>query len=349
MPTNSNADSVVEWYMKNRPVYEALANKAGTTTEELLRAAGVNYHRVTVRAKDPESFREKIARKAYRDPANDIKDLAGVRITCYVESDVRNACALVEEHFNVEVDHSLDKSQDLGTDRMGYRSMHYVVKFGAPRSDLPEYRPFREMPFEIQVRTILQEAWAEIEHDRNYKFRGLLPDTVRRRFSVLAGVLEMADREFDAISQEIDRYAAAVGEEAARGKLGAEINSTSLRQYLLSRLEPWFAEGFQPSFGKGEDPSDVVVEMQGFGLRTLADVDRLIDQTLGSIDPNYVRSSNFTGLLRDLMIVSDWRKYFDEAWQHAWSGTDQESVTMWQEHGVPVGDLLREYDIVVLD
>ena len=49
---------------------------------------------------------------------------------------------------------------------------------------LPEMKLFSGIPFEIQVRTILQHAWAEFAHDRNYKFRGVLPDVIARRYGV---------------------------------------------------------------------------------------------------------------------------------------------------------------------
>ena len=61
---------------------------------------------------------------------------------------------------------------------------------------------FDKMKCEIQVRTILQHAWAEIEHDIVYKSPGEIPFRVRRRFACLAGLLEIADREFESLRQD---------------------------------------------------------------------------------------------------------------------------------------------------
>ena len=58
------------------------------------------------------------------------------------------------------------------------------------------------MRCEIQVSTILQDAWAEIEHDIVYKSPEDIPFRLRRRFACLAGLLEIADREFESLRQD---------------------------------------------------------------------------------------------------------------------------------------------------
>jgi hypothetical protein len=57
----------------------------------------------------------------------------------------------------------------------------------------------------VQIRTVLQHAWAEFEHDIRYK--GSIPDEhvpeFDRRFTLAAGLLELADREFSAIRDRL--------------------------------------------------------------------------------------------------------------------------------------------------
>jgi hypothetical protein len=73
-------------------------------------------------------------------------------------------------------------------EKLGYQSIHYLVQFGAVRCGLPEYARFAGMTAEIQVRTILQHAWAEIEHDIQYKAVEAIPVSIQRRFMSLAGL-----------------------------------------------------------------------------------------------------------------------------------------------------------------
>ena len=74
-------------------------------------------------------------------------------------------------------------------ERFGYQSVHYLVALKEDRTSLSEYLQYKGLIAEIQVRTILQHAWAEIEHDIQYKSSETIPQPIRRRFMQLAGLL----------------------------------------------------------------------------------------------------------------------------------------------------------------
>ena len=98
---------------------------------------------------------------------------------------------------------------------------------------LAEYTRYQGAVVEIQVRTILQHAWAELEHDIQYTSSTAIPKEIRRRFMALAGVLEVADREFQAI-QDADKVIVDTAREMVdRGDLaGVEITPVALKQFL---------------------------------------------------------------------------------------------------------------------
>ena len=125
----------------------------------------------------------------------------------------------------------------LQEERFGYQSEHYLVKLKNNRTELPEYSLHRGLIAEIQVRTILQHAWAEIEHDIQYKSSITIPNTIRRRFMALAGVLEIADREFQAIQDEDRSLKEEARTSVERGELvQVEITADALRSYLDRRV-----------------------------------------------------------------------------------------------------------------
>lgn len=128
----------------------------------------------------------------------------------------------------------LDKSQTVG-----YRSVHYVVHLNTSRLALPEYSRFRGLVAEIQVRTILQHAWAEIEHDTRYKAVDVAPTAIARRFVALAGLLEIADREFQALQGSYERVSHEARQLVAQGRLNdVEVTPEVLRAYLDNKLGP---------------------------------------------------------------------------------------------------------------
>jgi Region found in RelA / SpoT proteins len=84
----------------------------------------------------------------------------------------------------------------------GYRSVHLIARLKPDQMRITGDDFLREHWFEIQVRSVLEHAWAEIEHEVVYKSGIRQPDTVLRRFAALAGSLEVFDREFLALREE---------------------------------------------------------------------------------------------------------------------------------------------------
>ncbi|WP_179211907.1 GTP pyrophosphokinase [Bacillus sp. K2I17] len=320
---NEKVDSAIEWYRKNKDYYERLALKIELIIKEILDCSKISFHSVTSRAKDIESFGKKASKDKYSDPKCEILDLAAIRVTAYVESDVSKICEVLEKEFKIIPEHSSNKSDVLNYNEVGYRSVHYVAKLNDNRAKLPEYKRL-DAPFEIQVRTILQHAWAEIEHDRNYKFEGIeLPEhaKIKRRFALLAGQLELADREFDSIVKDIDLYSNQVIQDTKQGKLDIPIDSISLSKYLSNKLEP-ISEYIQ----KNElmrDSKLIVKEVLNFGIMTLLDLDNLINENeliekIKIHGEKGHKAKSFNSVLRRLMLIVDAEKYFAKSYTGYW-------------------------------
>jgi putative GTP pyrophosphokinase len=306
-PRTSTTDE--EWYKGARPTYEALSETVKRLLEGLLDANNINYLSVDARAKDVDSFLKKRERKAYKNPRRDIHDLAGIRVIAYTESDVTRINEIIAGTFNVHAGESLDKAEELGVDRAGYRSVHFVCDLGTARTRLAEYKPYGGIRFEIQVRTVLQHAWAEIEHDRNYKFAGVLPTPLQRRLYLAAGTLEMVDREFDAIARDVDAYAADIDEATRRGELEIPLNTTSLAQFLETKYSTIFDVG---RLNIGEV---VLSELSAMGIDTLAGVEALMTDDFCALEKACKGGGGASGLLRDAMAYSDPERFFRQASQ----------------------------------
>jgi hypothetical protein len=145
---------------------------------------------------------------------------------------------VIEQEFTI---HEKTNKADLllREKRLGYQSIHYVVELRPNRTVLPEYARFRGMRAEIQLRTVLQHAWAEIEHDIQYKSTETIPVAVRRRFLALAGLLEIADREFQEVQAEDERIRQQARHSVEQGQLDeVEITGDALKAYLDRKLGP---------------------------------------------------------------------------------------------------------------
>ncbi len=167
-----------------------------TLVRSFVRDTSVDVHLVGSRAKEPDSLRAKLRKKKYANPELELTDRIGVRIITYYRDDVDTVAERLKRELEVDSANSIDKRQILDLRAFGYRSVHLIARLRPPRSDMPEYASLRGVWFEIQIRSILEHAWAEIEHEIVYKSGTKYPPMILRQFAALAGTLEILDGEF---------------------------------------------------------------------------------------------------------------------------------------------------------
>ena len=233
--TEGSNNPILDQYDRRLGLYADFTGKLEELVKEVLRHTGVEAHTVTSRVKKRESLRQKIARpdKSYSE-LGDVTDIAGVRIVTYFAADVDRVARCLEAEFDIDWENSIDRRAALDPDRFGYLSLHYVAELSSDRTALFEYGRFSGLKVEIQARSILQHAWAEIEHDLGYKTREGVPSEARRRFSALAGMLEIADREFRSLREELEEYERRVPERIEKEPQLVEIDKASLSVFIAN-------------------------------------------------------------------------------------------------------------------
>ena len=271
--------------------YERFAKKVEEIMGFALETDGIKVAALTSRAKDPSSFKSKIeaAGGRYTDPLRQVTDLAGARIIVYNLSQIDRVAKLIEENFNVDRENTEDRRQAQDPQKFGYVSLHYVVQLTPERSRLIEFREFANMKCEIQVRTALQHAWAEIQHDAEYKSEKDVPFELRRAFAGLAAVLELADKQFEELGARAEQHRATVGEQVEKGELAeTAIDSDSLATYLKRKTR----DGFR-MWDSSVTPtalSEIVEEVLAVGIQSLKNLDDDINAApLKEIEKTFMR------------------------------------------------------------
>lgn len=353
MESKPKVKEAVEWYSQNKVIYEALCRRVESIIKEVLDLEKINYYSVTSRAKSIESYRLKASKPKYRDPCAEIMDMAGLRVITYTNSDAKRVFELIKSTFELYPTLSSDKTEELGVDKVGYRSLDCIAALGKERLKLPENHFFRNLRFEIQIRTILQHAWAEFEHDRNYKFKGLLPKDLRRRLPLVAGSLESIDREFDNLSKEIEAYSTEVEQRTNKGDLGIPIDSVSLTAFLNEKFRDLVNEGIvNPDLIWGEV---TIEELSVMGVDSLKKLDDITPKDFAEKARSFYLAarekewqSSFSTIVIDILIIYDADLYFQKAWNNRWQGIDQESVGLFCAYGVDFEKYRQKYNLDVL-
>ncbi len=213
MTTKTKNAQILDEFDISEPVFKNLGTRLRDLLNQLVQAADVEVHTIEMRCKSRDSLRGKLARVPDRySSLNEITDLVGLRVITHYTSDVDAVAEIIESQFEIDWENSIDKRAVLKPDQFGYLSLHFVASLSDQRSTLPENQPFAGLRFEVQIRTVLQHAWAEIEHDLGYKSTAAVPAVVRRRFSRLAGLLELADEEFLRLRKDLKEYQDKVAE-----------------------------------------------------------------------------------------------------------------------------------------
>lgn len=182
---------------------------------------------VQTRPKSIPSFAEKIVRKRelYTDPIHQMTDLCGGRIICRTRSEVDSFCHYLEANFNIDLENSMDISKRLSPTEFGYRSIHYIVTF---RKDKKYVEAIPDtilgLKAEVQVRTMVEHAWADFAHDLSYKGAFDIPAEWKRELAGIAASLEEVDKAFAAIEQRLTRYSTSFGAYLSERKIRDELD-----------------------------------------------------------------------------------------------------------------------------
>jgi putative GTP pyrophosphokinase len=185
-----------------RPLYESLLGELEQRVRAAIEGAGI-HPVMKSRVKSFESAFSKRLRllEAGASPgsrAARINDIIGIRVICPFMEDVKNVEAVLSSEFGI--DEIERKGSEHSFKEFGYESLHVLIV-------LPEDMKARHQGIdagicEVQVRTILQESWAEVEHELVYKARfDPKDDPMRRKLAAVNAILALSDLLFQDIRE----------------------------------------------------------------------------------------------------------------------------------------------------
>ncbi len=225
-------NQLIDDFNAKESVYNNCKSSALSLIESLLHIEKVHFHSVSGRVKAKDKITEKIQRKNGKyNKIEDITDVVGIRIITYFEDEIDTIAKIIEKEFKVDWENSVDK-RAIELDRFGYKSLHFVVEFDSRRKRLLEYKPYKGIKIEIQIRSILQHGWAEIEHDLGYKGEFEIPDVAKRTFYRLSALLETADIEFVRLKTIISDYENVVKNNISDYSNELRIDKASLLEFI---------------------------------------------------------------------------------------------------------------------
>jgi len=190
-------------YLKNRyqshiKLLEKLRVIAKYHLNREIRRKNIKIHSLQHRIKTFDSFLDKMKRQKTKEPFREMRDLLGLRVVCLFRSDLHSISTIIRDIFEViEEDNKID---NIAADIFGYMGIHFIAKLKNVSGK--DQRPICDLPFEVQLRTIGQHAWASISEYLYYKQETSVPRNLRRDFYALSGLFHVADSQFEILRKQ---------------------------------------------------------------------------------------------------------------------------------------------------
>lgn len=199
--------NLTEEFEKKRPLYEEFCLAMNKLLKNLLEQKNYKYQ-IYYRTKNLQRLEEKIIKKRRRrkiySNISEVEDLAGIRIVFYLESDKEKFIEDLEREILIVNIEKLEK-------KSGYRAKHAIIALNKKRLELAEYKKFENLKCEVQLVSIFNHAWAELEHDWLYKdmrgFKNKNPekyDTLKKQMeNIFKNYVKKLTSRFEKIAKQI--------------------------------------------------------------------------------------------------------------------------------------------------
>jgi putative GTP pyrophosphokinase len=293
----------IEDYHAQRDFRKAFLKALKDDIREYLKDENIRFVDIPWRVKAEGS----LLRKVRKNPGafktiSDVHDFCGLRVITYLHEDIKKALQALERRY--EVTEVKDRAPTDPT-QFGYSSHHARIKF---HQASPQRKKFDNLYAEIQVRTILQHAWAEIEHDLGYKNDVGIPAHLRRRFSLLSGLLEIGDREFDEIRLAIGRHVSDLADRSQSDWSNVSIDSHSL-QYFCEK-----SHTLRDAAERVRRDAGAATHKHHDYIRNISTLDQLRVESLGDLDGLLIRRGSVAVRMATAHLISlGAQSYFADA------------------------------------
>ncbi len=239
----NNLDFNISEFKKHYDTKLTFYNSALTFFMELVRSV-TGSDTVSGRIKNYEECLSKFERKYLStiDPHTEsykiidyLSDFIGIRVVCYYLEDINRIRKELKKHFR-EMDITDKNIQlEMTEDKFGYKSLHLDLMLKNTDNLSNDFKKYKTIKFELQIRTIIQDAWSVLDH--KIKYKKSIPQSLKRRINRLSALFEIADDEFLNIKKEIAQAEKKISERIKKGAAVEKGKSLDVFRFLFIALK----------------------------------------------------------------------------------------------------------------
>lgn len=198
------SEDIFKQYCSKGPFFERALKELLSVIKDVLSDMASKYH---IRYEDPigrvkdfSSIKRKIKKLGIPEgnTFKAITDIVGARIVCNNLQDVYEIYTLIKQNPQIKILKTRDMiEKPLNS---GYQALHLDVRFEIIYENKKHY-----INCEIQIRTLIQNAWANLVHDDIYKASEDIPRMISETSKHLGGLLRIGDGIAQTIREEISK------------------------------------------------------------------------------------------------------------------------------------------------
>ena len=256
-----NKVDIQKTYGEYRPVFQEILAKIEESLKKSIKISSAPTYKN--RIKSFNSYYKKILRQKPKEAAESktlvtLTDMMGIRVICAFLEDIDLVEKQLEEAYDVKEIERKGAQQSFR--EFGYESRHVLIAI--PEDCKPDdgavYLP-PDLVCEIQIRTILQDAWAEVEHELIYKSEfNPFDKPLRRKLASINASLSLADTIFQEIRDYQNRLVSELG--CRRNTFYDKADELTDKELGTSRDNSSGHQAFAPVSSKAGSIDDLVLQ-----------------------------------------------------------------------------------------
>ena len=208
-------EEIRKQYQKDIPIFQAWGEYvAEKITNEISKEKDINVflkippQEPRIKAMDSLIAKALHRQKNYSSPYDDITDKVGIRFVVLLTKDIKFITNIIENctdrYWNASRDKDFEEERNKNPEQFTYESVHYVI-YSLKEVQYNDITIPPNTPCEIQIRTLMQHAYAEMSHDTVYKPKVSSNANVKRFLARSMALVESADCFFISALDEITK------------------------------------------------------------------------------------------------------------------------------------------------
>ena len=232
-------------YVEKLSLYEEYSSRIRNLVEDLVERDDIEVCGIDGWAKAPAELVKNL--DAHYSSENfgmlgSISDLVTVRVLLRFPEDVRKVEEIICSEFNVDFGQSVTSGGLEDPFRFGYPAVLYSLTLSESRASLREWQKYKDLPFRLELRTVLQEAWATIYPRVNMSVDSVSEKKFKRKLLRLAALLEEADEGFLSLWEQMKDASVLVPPQSAPVETARDASVDAERTYSEDELYAFFNE-----------------------------------------------------------------------------------------------------------